>query len=106
MPMKSRGFKFDLLTIVLLPSLVVGSNLIALTWSRNASWTTYGVQPSFSPEEVRMVGWPVSFVKLYPGRLTQDIHWPVLVFDCLVATIMCFCVFGVVWNIVKLCKPT
>ena len=70
--MKSSRLQFGLFALLLIPSLVVVTNWLALSWTRTEDWT-YFVQksPGVIEEEtsaVRLMGWPISYNVAFPSE--------------------------------------
>jgi hypothetical protein len=90
--MKLPRIQIGLFTLIVLPSLLVGLNWIALTRIQTEQWT-YNMQtaPSVVEEvtsEVRLVGWPFSYNVAFPSESfgTRNMHWEGVLLDFVTAT--------------------
>ena len=97
--MKPSRLQFGLFGLLFIPSIVVATNWLALTWTRTDDWT-YFIQksPGVLVEEtstVRLLGWPIPYNVAFPSESfgARNFHWIPFVVDCVVATLVAFAVY-------------
>ena len=91
--------RFSLLLLVVLPSLLVATNWVAITWTRTDEWTYKVGVPAGGAQEVtstvRLAGWPLAYNVAFPSESFgwRNVHWLPLLANCLIATATSVTVF-------------
>lgn len=97
--LRTSLMRFSLLLLVVLPSLLVASNWVAIAWTQTVDWTYHVGTPTGGTTEVtsavRLAGWPLSYNVAFPSESFgwRNVHWFPLLANCLIATATSVTVF-------------